>query len=230
MISTTLFFFFVLHLSVVYGFQSILSLVNRPRSVLLMRENNPNPVSQILFKATEVFGSIIKLTDRRSVTLTDSNSVSTSEAQTPLSLSETAQRIKKEYENLFWVTGNMDMSLWEDNCTFADPFSSFGGDGSLLRFKSNADNLSRLVDSPVSRVTSFEIIEDQILDSTPVDVVKVGWSFSSTLKLPWRPILAASGVTSHFISSSTGKIKRYEEAWKSKPLDVVLRLFVPSKK
>lgn len=118
------------------------------------------------------------------------------------------------------------MSLWESNCTFADPFNSFGGEGSLKRFKTNADNLGRLVDTPQSKVTSVEVVINS-KDET-YDIIKVGWIFSSKLKLPWKPILAASGETSHYISRKTGKISRYEERWKSKPFDVVKRLFVPT--
>ena len=75
--------------------------------------------------------------------------------------------------------------------------------------------------SPKSRVTSFEVTEDY--------QVNIGWTFSSKLKLPWRPVLAASGVTSHHLNKDTLLIERYEERWKSKPWDVVRLLFVPSK-
>jgi hypothetical protein len=114
------------------------------------------------------------------------------------------------------------MALFADNCTFADPFSSFGGPGSRDRFKKNADSLGKLVIDPTLKITSFDVEEE-------ANVVKVGWVFSSRLKLPWRPILAAAGETSHFLDEETGLIIRYEERWKSKPWDVVARLFVPSK-
>lgn len=120
----------------------------------------------------------------------------------------------------------MNLSLWEDDCTFADPFNSFGGQGSLKRFKANADNLGRFVYEPISKVTSVEIARGSTNDD--YDVIKIGWIFSSKLKLPWKPILAASGETSHFISRKTGKIFKYVESWKSKPFEVLKRLLVPS--
>ena len=61
------------------------------------------------------------------------------------------------------------------------------------------------------------------------DCVRVGWIYNSKLNLPWKPILAAAGETSHFLDSKTGLIIRYEESWKSKPWDVVKRLFKPTK-
>ena len=54
-------------------------------------------------------------------------------------------------------------------------------------------------------------------------------SVSSKLNLPWRPVLAASGVTSHYLSKDTMLIEKYLESWKSKPWHVVKRLFVPTK-
>lgn len=61
------------------------------------------------------------------------------------------------------------------------------------------------------------------------DCVRVGWIFSSKLNLPWKPILAAAGETFHYLDSSTGLIIRYEETWKSKPWDVVKRIFTPTR-
>ena len=63
----------------------------------------------------------------------------------------------------------MDMSIWESNCTFADPFTSFGGNESLQRFKNNADNLSKFVLNPKSKVTSYELILNK--DNS---IVKIG--------------------------------------------------------
>ena len=142
-------------------------------------------------------------------------------AAAAVSLQSIANTIRNEYESIFWVTGNMDLSLWREDCTFADPFSFFGGPGATQRFKANADNLGRFVLDPTMRITSFTIDEDDY-------TVAVGWIYSSKLKLPWKPVLAASGVTTHYIDRPSGLIYRYEERWKSNPWDVVKRLFVPT--
>ena len=113
----------------------------------------------------------------------------------------------------------MDLSLWEDNCTFSDPFYSFGGTGSLARFQNNAKNLGKYVENPTIKIISSTLIDD---------VVTVSWNFKSKLTLPWRPILAAAGDTKHYLNKNTNRIERYEERWKSKPLDVVIRLFQSS--
>ena len=202
-------------------------------------------VSKTLFAATEIFGRLVssggKL-DAKAAARWSTNGVDANNRL--LSISE---EIRLEYEAIFWATGNMDTSLWADDCVFSDPFSSFGGGpGSTARFKSNADNLGKLVDNPSLRITSFAVDEGvagpvdaatarpaAVAASTEgespnvYDVVRVGWAFSSKLKLPWRPVLAAAGETSHYLDAR-GLIVRYEERWKSDPWAVVRRLFVPT--
>lgn len=119
------------------------------------------------------------------------------------SIEAIAADIRNDYENIFWATGNMDTSLWASNCTFADPFSSFGGEGSTARFKKNADNLGKLVLDPNMKITKVEIDKDK-------RTVVVGWNYRSLLKLPFgrTPVLAAAGATTHYLDEVTGLIIR----------------------
>jgi hypothetical protein len=132
-----------------------------------------------------------------------------------------------------------------------DPFSSFGGKGSTQRFKKNADNLGKLVLIPTMKITNykvdynykkekiedkkdFELKEDKNENGNDdvartYDCVRVSWIFSSKLNFPWKPVLAAAGETFHYLDPYTGLIVKYEETWKSKPWDVVKRLFIPTK-
>lgn len=173
-------------------------------------------LSRQLFGAAEAFGKMFSGGDsgKSSVGLQQKPKNNTKKR----SLKQIAATIRKEYEAIFWATGDMDLSLWRDDCTFADPFSSFGGPGSAQRFKTNADNLGKWVLEPTMKVTSFDVDAKE-------NMVSVGWVFRSKLKLPWRPVLAAAGTTCHYIDADTGLISRYEETWKSKPWDVIKRLF-----
>ena len=185
------------------------------------------------FALTEALASLINVlkgppsrTEATTEATTEAMTEATTEATTVYSTSEMKRLLEKEYEDVFWVRGTMNLDLWQDDCTFADPFSSFGGPGSSRRFKKNADALAGFVDQATikARVTSVETTKTE----SGLDNVKVGWSFSAKLKLPWKPVLAAAGETSHELSPTTGKIISYREVWKSKPVDVVKRLFVPT--
>lgn len=189
-------------------------------SELLGELTNPNKKSTLPSTAMEVRSSSA---DTNDLDLTSTNAVDTD------TIEQIGTKIKEEYEKIFWATGQMDTSLWMDNCTFSDPFSSFGGPGSTQRFKNNADNLGRFLINPKLRITSYNIeyIKGD-LGRTSANVV-VGWVFSSKLKLPWRPVLAAAGETSHSLNPDNGLIERYQERWKSDTWEVIKRLFVPAR-
>lgn len=217
-----------------------------------------------LFQITEWFGQLTNAMPQ-AASISSPQGLANKRNKKLSALNDIAETIRKEYEAIFWATGNMDTSLWADDCVFSDPFSSFGGvPGSTARFKSNADNLGKLVVNPTLKVTSFGVQSDVAYEGseekdkgnrvttkgatggngsgssgsgsngdaatdagTTYDVVKVGWVFSSKLKLPWNPVLAAAGETTHYLNSE-GLIVRYEERWKSNAWDVVKRLFVPT--
>ena len=189
-------------------------------AVFALRDANPRPdalggnnLTRIGFALTEAFAFLVGEKKK---------AVEPTQVSASLSPIEMATKIGEEYNQIFFLTGSMDTTLWEDDCTFADPFSSFGGPGSTARFKRNADALSALVSDAKIKVSSVDLTDNET-------VVKVAWSFSGTLKLPWRPVLAAAGETSHYLSPTSGRVFRYQERWKSKPFDVVKRLFVPGK-
>lgn len=219
-------------------------------------ENENTAMSKVLFNLAEGLGSLLS----SSSSTPSSRSMPSFRSSSPsVDIKVVGDRIRDDYERLFWVTGDGDWDLWKTDCTFADPFSSFGGEeGSLERFKRNAKNLGGLVRNPIGKVRSFEIkdldggdmesIDKYIVNSKnnkrgversententgeyrSVKVVKVGWSFTGKLRLPWNPTLSATGVTSHFVDNNDGKIFLYLETWKSKPLDVVKRLLKPTK-
>ena len=45
----------------------------------------------------------------------------------PSSLQETMERVKRDFENSYFLGGNMDEELYDPDCEFADPFVSFRG-------------------------------------------------------------------------------------------------------
>ena len=195
----------------------ILSIYNN--TIIVVGYKN-NIFTKSLFTLTEIIGKISNNNNNNN----NNNNVNKL-VLNKKSVEEIGNSIKNEYENIFWATGNMDMSLWANNCTFSDPFNSFGGEGSLNRFKQNADNLGKFIINPKLKINSYSIINNK----DEIDIIKVGWIYSSFLKLPWTPILAASGETFHYLDKNTNLIIKYQETWKSDPIEVLLRLLKPAK-
>lgn len=69
-----------------------------------------------------------------------------------------------------------------------------------------------------------------VLSHLPPFQVLTKWRFSCTLALPWRPLLAAAGGTTHVIDPSSGLVVRHVEMWDVEPSKVVAQLFKPAVK
>ncbi|CAM9206082.1 unnamed protein product [Chrysoparadoxa australica] len=131
---------------------------------------------------------------------------------------EAIASLRADYEKVYFVTGDMDMNLYEQDCTFADPFVSFDG---LDRFKKNLDNLGSFMEDVDLKVTSWEEKEDSL---------KAKWRFRCTLGLPWKPTLAASGGTEHYFNTESGRIERHVESWDIEPVNALKQLITPGRK
>lgn len=195
------------------------------RAIRELRATNDG-FKRLIFGASEFLGQI---------TSYNNNASGVAESQEDMALrvkstAEMASLIRKEYENIFFLSGNMNVALYSPNCEFIDPFNSFNGTD---RFKRNADNFAKFVVEPRIVINDVKVIlanEDDVArgwnGAVDVDCVKVEWIFSSKLNLfnVWKPTLAASGYTYHFIDGNK-KIFRYKEVWKTDPLVVIARLF-----
>ncbi|KAG0590105.1 hypothetical protein KC19_1G072000 [Ceratodon purpureus] len=136
----------------------------------------------------------------------------------PVPRTEAVELIRKDYERSYFVTGNMNMGIYEADCEFADPFVSFRG---LKRFKQNVSNLGSFMEESSLKITDWQEYEDRIYAK---------WRFNCVLGLPWRPILAATGSTEYFFDSNSGKICKHVENWDISPADGVRQLFKPNPK
>lgn len=45
----------------------------------------------------------------------------------PLKRTDAVTRLKADFDRFYFVTGQMDLDLYEEDCTFADPFVAFQG-------------------------------------------------------------------------------------------------------
>ncbi|XP_038906790.1 uncharacterized protein LOC120092709 isoform X2 [Benincasa hispida] len=66
------------------------------------------------------------------------------------------ETIKEDFGRSYFVTGNLTLEAYEEQCEFADPAGSFKG---LRRFKRNCTNFGSLVDKSNMKLTKWEDFE-----------------------------------------------------------------------
>jgi len=136
-----------------------------------------------------------------------------------MSREEILAAIRSDYDSKYFVSGQGDMAAYAPDCEFADPFVAFKGTD---RFKQNVGNLGGMMRDIKLDVFSFE-------EPSP-DQVVTRWRFSCILDLPWKPLLAAAGSTTHVLDLASGRVVRHVEAWDVEPSKVVAQLFRPAAK
>uniref|UniRef100_A0A2N9F5Y2 Uncharacterized protein n=1 Tax=Fagus sylvatica TaxID=28930 RepID=A0A2N9F5Y2_FAGSY len=103
------------------------------------------------------------------------------------------ETIKDDFERSYFVTGNLTLDAYEEDCEFADPAGSFKG---LHRFKRNCTNFGSLLDKSNMKLMKWEDFEDKGIGH---------WRFSCILSFPWKPILSATGYTEYYFDAQSGK-------------------------
>ncbi|XP_030492369.2 uncharacterized protein LOC115708281 [Cannabis sativa] len=126
--------------------------------------------------------------------------------------------IKEDFERSYFVTGNLTLDAYEDDCEFADPASSFKG---LRRFKRNCTNFGSLLERSNMKLMKWEDFEDKGIGH---------WRFSCVLSFPWKPILSASGYTEYFFDPQSGKVCRHVEHWNVPKMVLLKQIFRPSRR
>eukprot|EP00262_Sarcandra_glabra_P010533 TRINITY_DN25823_c0_g1_i1.p1 TRINITY_DN25823_c0_g1~~TRINITY_DN25823_c0_g1_i1.p1 ORF type:complete len:240 (+),score=24.68 TRINITY_DN25823_c0_g1_i1:74-793(+) len=131
---------------------------------------------------------------------------------------QVVETIKEDFQRSYFVTGNLTLSAYEDNCEFADPAGSFRG---LLRFKRNCSNFGSLLEKSNMKLMKWEDFEDRGIGH---------WRFSCVMAFPWRPILSATGYTEYYFDAQSGKICRHVEHWNVPKMALLKQIFRPSRK
>ncbi|XAR63027.1 hypothetical protein NMG60_11022812 [Bertholletia excelsa] len=128
-----------------------------------------------------------------------------------------AESIKKDFERSYFVTGNLTLNAYEENCEFADPAGSFRG---LRRFKRNCTNFGSLVEKSNMKLMKWEDAEDKGIGH---------WRFSCVLSFPWKPILSATGYTEYYFDAQSGKVCRHVEHWNVPKMALFKQILRPSR-
>lgn len=128
-----------------------------------------------------------------------------------------AEKIKEDFERSYFVTGDLTLGAYEENCEFADPAGSFKG---LRRFKRNCTNFGSLIEKSDMKLLKWEDSEDKSIGH---------WRFSCILSFPWKPILSATGYTEYYFDDKSGKVSRHVENWNVPKMALLKQILRPSR-
>ena len=134
-----------------------------------------------------------------------------------LTRAEAMASIEADYKADYFVTAEGAMDAYAPDCTFSDDFSSYRG---VDRFKRNVANLGNFIEEGSLNI-------DAELQELADGSVRSKWTFSSVLKLPWRPRLAASGTTTH-VFDANNRVVEHNERWESDISAVLANLLRPA--
>ncbi|KAK7274300.1 hypothetical protein RIF29_15383 [Crotalaria pallida] len=173
--------------------------------------NNNNAFLKVAWYSSELLG----------IAASAFRSPSTEEA--PLRLLDTIDRhavvesVKQDFQRSYFVTGDLTLNAYEEDCEFADPAGSFKG---LQRFKRNCTNFGSLLEKSNMKLMKWEDFEDKGIGH---------WRFSCILSFPWRPILSATGYTEYYFDAQSGKVCRHVEHWKVPKMALFKQILRPSR-
>ncbi|KAL5727442.1 hypothetical protein ACHQM5_000638 [Ranunculus cassubicifolius] len=125
------------------------------------------------------------------------------------------ESIKDDFQRSYFITGDLTLAAYEEDCEFADPAASFKG---LQRFKRNCTNFGSLIEKSNMKLTKWEEFEDKGIGH---------WTFSCVMVFPWRPILSATGYTEYYFDPQSGKICRHAEFWNVPKMALLKQLLRP---
>lgn len=130
---------------------------------------------------------------------------------------QVVEAIKEDFQRSYFVTGNLTLNAYEEDCEFADPAGSFRG---LQRFKRNCSNFGSLLESSNMKLKMWEDFEDKSIGH---------WRFSCIMSFPWRPILSATGYTEYYFDAQSGRVCRHVEHWNVPKMALLKQIFRPSR-
>ena len=152
-----------------------------------------DPLIKAPWYAVEAFGKVFGST-------ATGNESSPSTDQPPSSVAETLRRIQKDNEREYFLSGDLDLLIYAEDCTFSDPFVSFQGRD---RFVANLKNLSSFVPNYSAKPLSYDVDGNSV---TTKFMVKL------QLNLPWKPVLAWPWGVRCEIDPDICLIRRHEES------------------
>jgi len=180
------------------------------------KPDEAGPLLKVVWSAAEALGNIAATVKGGNK---DSTGV-TEQVHAAMTQDEALERLTKEYANEYFLSGEVDLSLYEDDCVFADPFASFRG---KERFKNNLSNLGLFITQSQARLLSLTVTQEEPL------IIKSRVMVKLQLNLPWEPVLAWPWSVEH-VFSERGLISEHIEGWEVSAGEGVKQVFRPAPK
>eukprot|EP00438_Fugacium_kawagutii_P003369 Skav228250 [mRNA] locus=scaffold3112:245486:246094:+ [translate_table: standard] len=132
--------------------------------------------------------------------------------------------IRADFEERQYLwSGDIDLELYDEDCTFTDPTISFQG---LSKFKSNMQSLTPIVNALVPKERRKCVLRKIKLEETGEVTAK--WRMVGDVQLPWSPRIDIGGRT-RYIPGSDGRIQSYSEQWDIDAGEALAQLIQPRK-
>ena len=195
-------------------------------TVIRCQEGNKNdkdvnlPTKAVWF-ATELFGQAAALVKGQ-----DSSAPAAGEP--PRDLDDSIRRLVADYAGTaedprpYFLTGRMDVELYDPECYFADPFVGFNGRD---RFVQNLENLA----GGFITESSTRTLSEDVTPGDPATGISPSYTTKLMVKLrlglPWSPVLAWPWGVEHVFDPSSGLIVRHIESWDVSAAEGVKQLF-----
>jgi len=161
-------------------------------------KEDPDALTKASWYAVEAFGKVFG-SDVESQTASNTP---------PQSMEETLERIKEDNEREYFLSGQVDKLIYDEQCTFADPFVSFDG---RERFVENLANLGSFITNYSAKPLNYKVEKN---------AVETKFMVKLELNLPWKPVLAWPWGVRCEIDPETNLICRHEESWDIEPWEV----------
>ena len=133
----------------------------------------------------------------------------------PVSLQETLQRIRSDTDRSYFLSGQVDTFIYDEDCLFADPFVSFRGRD---RFVDNLQNLGSFITKYSAKLLDYSSTSDGAQVNTKL-MVKL------ELNLPWKPVLAWPWGVTYSIDTDTFLVTKHVESWDIDAFEGVKQIF-----
>ena len=117
-------------------------------------ENTKNPLELASWYAVEAFGKAFGSKKSSGGDINEQVTDAIDFTKPPSSMEETLKRIQLDNDRSYFLSGEVDRYIYDEECTFADPFVSFDGRD---RFIDNLSNLGSFIINYDAKLIKYDV-------------------------------------------------------------------------